>query len=144
MKVILTGVQPKFSAFDGKDPFDFLGRELQKISFPVEVESFNVEVKTFVYLPMVEKPEEEWSIDWFTYEKDNVVNTSEQLDNYIQEKGKGNVRDALNVALFENSQMQEILEKIAYPRRGTEEEYWDVEQIGLICAATLKTLGKTF
>lgn len=36
--------------------------------------------------------------------------------------------------------MRETLEKIAYPRRGTEEEYWDLEQIALICDATLKII----
>lgn len=67
---------------------------------------------------------------------------SEQLDNYIEKVGKGSTRDALNVALFENKMMEEALLKIAYPRRGTEEELWDTFDIVRYCEAILKLLEK--
>ena len=69
MQIILKGIHPKFLELDGEHPLDSLGRELQKISFPVEVEGFYHNTKLFVYLPEVDKPEEEWSIDWFDYEE---------------------------------------------------------------------------
>lgn len=67
---------------------------------------------------------------------------SEQIDNYIEKVGKGSTRDALNVALFENDQMRQTLEKIAFPRRGTEEETWDLYDVANLCEAILKLFPK--
>lgn len=67
---------------------------------------------------------------------------SKQLDNYIEKVGKGSTRDALNVALFQNDQMRQTLEKIAFPRRGTEEETWDIYEVANFCEVILKLFPK--
>lgn len=67
---------------------------------------------------------------------------SEQIDKYIEEVGKGNTRDALNAALYENKYLKDILEKIAFPRRGTDEENWDLYQVSKLCEAALKLFPK--